>query len=128
MPKEYNRTTRIADLIQKELAIVLQQEIADQRLRFITITFVKVSKDLAFADILFTQLDSYFQGQPVTKEITVKLLKKASSRLRYCLAQRLRLRVIPELRFFYDDLNEQGQRLHDLIDKALTKDKVKRSE
>ncbi len=121
MPKEYSRITRIADLIQRELTVILQQEIADPRLRFITITSVKVSRDLAFADILLTQ------GQQTTKEVTIKLLKKAASRLRYALAQRLKLRIVPALRFFYDDLEVKRQRLHNLIDHAIEKDKAKRS-
>ena len=128
MSKEYSRITRIADLIKKELTTVLQQEIADPRLQFITFTAVKVSKDLAFADILFTQLDlEYLQGNHSTKEVTVRLLQKAASRLRYALAQRLKLRVVPTLRFFYDDLDAQAQRLHDLIDRAIIKDKARRS-
>lgn len=126
MPKEYNRITRIADLIQKELTVVLQREIADPRLRFITITSIKVSKDLAFADILFTQLD--FEHAVSHKEVTVTLLKKAAPRLRYALAKRLNLRIVPSLRFFYDDLETQGQHLHDLIDKAIINDQEKRSE
>jgi ribosome-binding factor A len=128
MPKEFSRTERIADLIHKELMGILQKEIADPRLRFITITSVKVTKDLAFADILFTQLDVENLQDTPRKAESVKLLKKAASRLRYVLAQRLKLRVIPLLRFFYDDLDVQNQRLHDLIDKAVTNDKAKRSE
>lgn len=128
MPKEYSRTERIADLIHKELTAVLQKEIADSRLRFITVTSVKVTKDLSFADILFTQLDlDQPQDKQQSKQVTVKLLKKASSRLRYALAQRLKLRIMPRLRFFYDDLDVQRQRLHDLIDNAIAKDKTKPS-
>lgn len=127
MAKEFSRTERIADLIHKELTAVLQKEIADPRLRFITITSVKVTTDLAFADILFTQLDLSDLQNKRSKAETVKLLKKAASRLRYVLAQRLKLRVIPRLRFFYDDLDVQRQRLHDLIDSAVAKDKAKPS-
>ena len=128
MPKEYSRTERIADLIHKELTAVLQKEIGDPGLRFITITSVKVTKDLSFADILFTQLDATHLQNKQSKEAKVKRLKKAASRLRYILAQRLKLRIIPTLRFFYDDLDIQRQRLHDLIDSVIAKDKAKPSE
>ncbi|WP_218814482.1 30S ribosome-binding factor RbfA [Rickettsiella endosymbiont of Dermanyssus gallinae] len=126
--EEYSRTDRIADLIHKELTVVFQKQIADPRLRFITITAVKVTKDLAFADILFTQIDPEHLQESHYKEITVKLLKKAAPRLRYALAQRLKLRVAPMLRFFYDNLDVQSQRLHDLIDKAVTKDQEKKDQ
>jgi ribosome-binding factor A len=127
MAKEYSRITRIADLIHRELTTILQQEIADPRLRFITITAVKVSRDLAFADILFTKLDVISsRGQQTATEESVKLLKKAASRLRYRLAHKLELRVIPLLRFSYDDSDIQCQRLHHLIDNAVASDKTRR--
>lgn len=127
MPKEFNRIARIAELIQKELSIILKKEISDSRLKFITITAVKVSRDLSFADILFTQIDiEDSNDKPRSKEIRVKLLQKAAARLRYALAQRLRLRIVPSLRFFYDDLLQESHRLHDLIDKAIEKDNAKR--
>ena len=127
MPKEFNRVARIAELIQKELSVILKKEITDSRLKFITITSVKVSRDLSFADILFTQIDvEDSSDKPRSKEIAVKLLQKAAARLRYALAQRLQLRIVPSLRFFYDDLKEESHRLHDLIDKAIEKNKTKR--
>jgi ribosome-binding factor A len=127
MPKEFNRVARIAELIQKELSVILKKEITDSRLKFITITSVKVSRDLSFADILFTQIDvEDSSDKPRSKEIAVKLLQKAAARLRYALAQRLQLRIVPSLRFFYDDLMEESHRLHALIDKAIEKDKAKR--
>ena len=127
MPKEFSRIARIAELIQKELSVILKKEITDSRLKFITITAVKVSRDLSFADILFTQIDvEDSDDKPLSKEIRVKLLQKAAARLRYALAQRLQLRIVPSLRFFYDDLMQESHRLHDLIDKAVENDKVKR--
>lgn len=130
MPKEFSRTTRIADLIQKELSnTILTKEIADSRLKFITITSVKVSRDLSYADILFTQLDvESSNNKQQSKELVVKLLRKAASRLRYALAQRLQLHKVPSLRFFYDDFMEESDRLHSLIDSVIAKDKAKRSE
>jgi ribosome-binding factor A len=127
MPKEFSRIARIAELIQKELSVILKKEITDSRLKFITITAVKVSRDLSFADILFTQIDvEESDDKPLSKEIRVKLLQKAAARLRYALAQRLQLRIVPNLRFFYDDLIQESHRLHDLIDKAIENDKAKR--
>jgi ribosome-binding factor A len=129
MAKEYSRTERIADLIHKELTAILQKEIADRQLRFVTITSVKVTKDLAFADILFTQLNfNSVQDKQAQQLASVERLKKAAPYLRHLLAQQLKqLRIIPRLRFFYDDLESKSQHLHDLIDQAITQDKIKRS-
>lgn len=128
MPKEFNRVARIGDLIKRELTTLLQTEIADVRLKFITITSVKVSRDLSLADIYFTKIDiEDSNNKQLSQEITAKLLKKAATRLRYVLAQRLQLRIIPHLRFFYDNLTEEAYRLHDLIDRVVTEDKTKHS-
>lgn len=128
MPKEFNRVDRVADLIQKELSQhILNKEIADNRLKFITITLVKVSRDLSYADILFTQLDvENLNNKRQSKELAVKLLRKAAARLRYVLAQRLQLQKMPRLRFFYDDFMEESTRIHNLIDRVIAKDKAKR--
>lgn len=130
MPKEFNRVDRVADLIQKELSQhILNKEIADTRLKFITITSVKVSRDLSYADILFTQLDvESSNDKQQSKELAVKLLRKAATRLRYVLAQRLQLQKMPRLRFFYDNFMEESTRIHNLIDRVIAKDKSKRSE
>ncbi|EDP46614.1 30S ribosome-binding factor RbfA [Rickettsiella grylli] len=130
MQKNSNRVARIADLIKKELSNhILNKEIADSRLKFITITSVKVSRDLSYADILFTQLSvENSDEKQKDKELAVQLVRKASARLRYALAQRLHLYKIPRLRFFYDDFLEESHRLHCLIEQAMTKDKSKRTE
>jgi ribosome-binding factor A len=130
MPKEFSRTARIADLIQKELSNnIFNKEIADSRLKFITITSVKVSRDLSYADIFFTQLDlENSNDKQQSKELAVKLLRKAAARLRYALARRLQLYKVPNLRFFYDDFMEESDRIHSLIDNIIAKDKAKRSE
>jgi ribosome-binding factor A len=130
MPKEFSRTARIADLIQKELSNnIFNKQIADSRLKFITITSVKVSRDLSYADIFFTQLDvENSNDKQQSKELAVKLLRKAAARLRYALARRLQLYKVPSLRFFYDDFMEESDRIHSLIDNVIAKDKAKRSE
>jgi ribosome-binding factor A len=130
MPKEFSRTARIADLIQKELSNnIFNKQIADSRLKFITITSVKVSRDLSYADIFFTQLDvENSNDKQQSKELVVKLLRKAAARLRYALAGRLQLYKVPSLRFFYDDFMEESDRIHSLIDNVIAKDKAKRSE
>ncbi len=130
MQKEFSRVVRIADLIKKELSNpILNREIADKRLKFITITSVSVSRDLSYADIFFTQLAVENSSEKQKdKALAVKLLRKAAARLRYALAQRLHLYKIPSLRFFYDDFLEESNRLHHLIDQAVAKDKLKRTE
>lgn len=129
MAAEFNRTERIAEAIQKTLTQILLQKITDPTLRFITFTAVKVSRDLSFADIQFTQLHeaSSPQQKALSEQMTLKRLQQLSTRLRYLLAQQLNLRIVPKLRFFYDYDQEKSLHLHNLIDQAVAQDEKKRA-
>lgn len=120
MPKEYSRTQRVADLLQREIATLIQQELQDPRLSLITVTTVQVARDLAHAKIFVTQL----KENPDTV-LTVNLLNKASKHLRFLLAQDLKLRIVPQLTFVYDTSIAHSAHLSALIDKAVAEDNDK---
>jgi len=114
MPKDYSRTLRIADQIQRELADLIRNELKDRRVGMITLTDVEVSQDYAHAKIFYTTL-----GSEEDNFLTGKGLEHAARFLRSQLSHRLRLRVVPQLHFIYDESVERGIRLSQLIDKAV---------
>ncbi len=116
----YSRTQRVADQIQKEMAGLIQSEIKDPRLGMITVTAVDISRDLTVADVYITQLVSH--GVDVDKKQIIEILGRAVGFLRSRLARLMKLRVVPELRFHYDDSVEHGRYLSSLIDKAVSQD------
>jgi ribosome-binding factor A len=114
----YKRNDRIADLLQRETAYLLQREMKDPRLRgLITVSAVTLSKDLAHAKVYITQLDT---ERPEVESIqnTLKILNAARGHLRTELAGRLKLRIMPELTFLYDDSVSRSAHLNRLIDDA----------
>lgn len=117
MPKDYSRGRRIADQIQRELSDIIRLEIKDPRVGMVTITDVEVSQDNAHAKVFFTAL-----GEPVQQEAAERALNHAAGFLRSALAQRLKLRTVPQLRFDYDASVERGMRLSKLIDQAVSGD------
>ncbi|MEE9222019.1 MAG: 30S ribosome-binding factor RbfA [Nitrosomonadaceae bacterium] len=117
MPKGYSRTLRIADQIQRELADLIRNELKDRRVGMITLTDVEVSQDYAHAKIFYTTL-----GSKEDNFLTDKGLEHATGFLRSQLSHRLRLRVVPQLHFIYDESVERGIRLSQLIDKAVEQD------
>lgn len=117
MARDFSRTDRIADVIQKELAQIIQQEVKDPRVGMITIAEVKVSKDLAYAKIYV----SVMLEEQATE--TVATLNKAAGFLRGLLAKRIQIRVMPSLLFVYDDTTIKANRLSKLIDDACAQDK-----
>lgn len=126
MAKENSRIRRIADQIQRDLSVLIQQEVKDPRLGMVTINAVKVSRDLSYADVYFTCMvfgDDADATQARSEQ--EKLLNKAAGFLRSMLAQELKLRVMPQLRFHYDQVIESGARLTGLIDEALRQDQAR---
>lgn len=118
MPKDYSRGRRIADQIQRELSDIIRLEIKDPRVGMVTITDVEVTQDNAHAKVFFTTL-----GEPVQQEAAGRALNHAAGFLRSALAQRLKLRTVPQLRFDYDASVERGMRLSRLIDEAVSSDR-----
>lgn len=119
MPKEFSRTGRVADVLQRELAQIIQKEMRDPRVGMITISEVRVTKDLAQAKVFVSILDD---NEDKVKQV-MKALNDAAGFLRSQLAGKLTLRTTPKLFFTYDDSLIRGNRLHKLIDEAVAKDK-----
>jgi ribosome-binding factor A len=115
MPKDYPRSRRIAEQIQRELSDVIRLELKDPRVGMVTITDVEVSQD--YAKIFFTLL-----GDAGKIAETTTGLERAAGFLRSELAHRLKLRIVPQLQFKYDVSVERGVHLSRLIDEAVATD------
>ena len=111
------RQRRVADQIRRELSEIIRLELKDPRVAMITLTDVEVSPDLSHAKVFFTQL-----GDAAVREATAAGLKRAAGFLRSALGQRVKIYVTPELHFVYDDSIENGIRLSQLIDAAVSSD------
>ncbi len=117
--QEYSRTQRVAEQLQRELAALIQFDIQDPRIGMVTISRVKLSRDLSHAQILVTVLDD---NKLITSEQSIKALNNAARFMRTQLAQRMNMRIVPNLRFCYDSSLRQGNYISDLIDQARATD------
>lgn len=135
------RVQRVADQIQREIATLIQLEISDPRVGMVSVTSVDVSKDLSYANVFVTVLntpgdsDSLNQSQEekgkldkLEIEENLRALNKAAGYLRTLLAKKLKLRTVPKLQFRYDASIERGQYLSSLIDDALAADQEQSGE
>jgi len=121
MARDFPRARRVADQIQRELAAdLVRSEISDPRLSLLTITDVEVSRDLAHAKVFFSTLKA--EERVVAQEI----LDSAAGFLRAEIGGRMRLRVVPQLRFQYDDSIERGMQMDALIDSVRAEDRARR--
>jgi ribosome-binding factor A len=118
MQKDSSRVHRISALLKRELAALIQQEMNDPRVAKATLTDVDVAPDLSHAKIYVTHLDGVEHARGL-----IKALNHAAGFLRRRVAQRVDLRVVPDLRFLYDESVERGVNLSRLIDEARARDK-----
>lgn len=118
MAKEFSRSRRVGEQIQRELAELVQRELKDPRLGMVTISAVELSRDMGVAKVFFTVF-----GEGHDEKQTLEALNHANGFLRRELGHRMMLRTVPELRFFYDHSIENGSRLSALINRAVASDK-----
>ena len=105
------RLTRIGDRIKQEISeMLVRQELQDPRLIGVTITDVKVDRELAFASIYVSALE----GSERSKEI-LDGFESASSYIRKLLSMRIELRSFPRLRFFWDPTPERADRIEQIL-------------
>lgn len=106
---ESSRPKRVAEAIKNELTLLLLQQVADPRLTGVTVSRVEVAPDLKQARIFFTV--------PVGRESgpALKGMQRAKGFFRSHLAKMLNLRYTPELLFYFDNLNEEMQRIDSLL-------------
>jgi ribosome-binding factor A len=116
------RLQRISDRIRNELAEMLVKEVQDPRLSGISVTDVKVDRELAFADIYVSAVE----GQERTREV-MEGLHSASGFLRRELAVRVDLRVFPKLRFHWDPTPERADHIERILAGLRSEEEAKNS-
>ena len=116
MAQEFSRTSRIGEVIMRELAQMIQQEVSDPRVGMVTVSHVDVTSDLKYAKVYVTRLNGVESDQDVDECIAG--LTNAAGFLKRGIAKRVEIRTIPELRFHYDKSLEHGFHMDELIAKA----------
>ncbi|GAB6137609.1 30S ribosome-binding factor RbfA [Halanaerobaculum tunisiense] len=106
----HHRQQRVASLIQEEVSDLLQREMKDPRIGFVSVTDVEVSGDLRHAKIFVSILGDD------DKEETMEALQSAEGFVRTEIGQRIRLRHTPEVIFRYDDSIERGARIFEILE------------
>ena len=119
MAREYARTDRVGQQIQKEIAVILMREVKDPRLSMTTVSAVEVTRDLAYAKIFVT----FFTNEQTEIDSSIEVLNDAAGFIRSLLAKSLRARIMPNLRFVYDKSLAEGVRMSALVDNAVASDK-----
>lgn len=111
--KDYSRNERISSQIHRELVSLIRHSLKDPRIGDPSILEVKVSKDLSVAHVYFSLLDATHSQQ------TEKALNSAAGFLHRELGKMLKVRIVPQLKFHYDDTDVKAQQMDALIQTAM---------
>ncbi len=131
MAKEFSRSQRVGDHIQKELATIIQMPVRDAGLGLVTVSAVDLSTDLAYAKIFVTCLgiDHTKSGQldnnkddALGRAEVLAMLNDNAAQFRHQLSKILTTRTVPKLQFMFDESLEQANRLTSLIDSLHSED------
>jgi ribosome-binding factor A len=120
MPREFHRSRRVEEQIQRALVDLIRREVRDPRVGPVTITEVEVSRDLSHARVFFLPFDS---SRPAAE--VLEALKSAAGFLHIQLRKHLKMRQVPELRFEIDETIDKAARLSSLIHAAVASDQAR---
>ena len=101
---------RLNSTFVKEISYILQNEVKDNSIKFVTVTGCEITSDLSYAKVFVTIFDKEKKGE------TLKALEGAKSFIRGELSKRVDIRHTPELRFVFDESIEYGEKIDKLID------------
>ena len=100
---------RMNNLFVKEISSILHNEIKDDNIKFVSVTGCEITNDLSFAKVYFTSISN------LTKEQIEKEMNEASGFIRTELASKIDIRIIPKLKFVYDESIEYGNRIESIL-------------
>ncbi len=117
MPRDFKRAERVGGQLRRELAQLVQLEVKNPGVGFVSISDVEVTRDLAHARVFVTVFE-----EDKARE-SIEALNRAAGYLRRRLSQEMRIRSVPELHFLHDASVETGARMDELIASAVAADK-----
>lgn len=117
--KKTRRSTQVGSTIQAEISAILQREVSDPEIGFVTITDVELSPDLRLARVFVSSF-----GSPEQQKRSVAALERNRSRVRHFLAQRASLRYTPELEFRLDSSIGRADKIEKILHKVLPKEET----
>ncbi len=106
------RPERVQEALRQEISKIVQGEMKDPRIGFITITKVDLTKDLRYAKVYFSVL-----GEDKDKKLALKGLANAKGYIKGLLADRIKLRFMPEIVFVVDESIEHPKHIYGILDK-----------
>ena len=107
---------RLNSTFVKEISYILQNEVKDDHIKFVSVTGCDISSEFSYAKVYVTVLDDN------KKNTTLEALNNAKSFIRGELSKRVEIRHTPELKFIFDKSIEYGNKIENLIEEIHEKE------
>ncbi len=101
------------DFLREEISMIVQREIKDPGLGFVTVIDVKMSEDLKYAKVFYS-----VYGSDEEREMTAEALKRATSYVKHLLGERVRMKYMPDITFVFDTEQEKAARIDAILKRA----------
>lgn len=111
------RSERVGEQLKKELSEIINQKLKNPNIGFVTVTEVEVTGDLSIASVYVTVL-----GEERDRKKSLEALEKSKGFMKSEIAKRMDLRIVPDLKFVYDESVDYGNKIERMI-AELNKDK-----
>lgn len=122
MARNSSRSGRLSDLMHREIAKLIRDECTDPRLGMVTISGVAVTDDLSFARVYVTVLEDD------KRNASIEALNGAAGFFRTQLSKHLTLRIVPKIKFIYDNSLITGSRMDQLLNSVKSNDQEEQEE
>ncbi|WP_367670457.1 30S ribosome-binding factor RbfA [Sodalis-like secondary symbiont of Drepanosiphum platanoidis] len=106
------RNIKLCQEIKKSISVILQEKISDNRIKYIYVIEVKISRDLSYAKIFINSIKKKNINEMKKK---IKILQKASKFIRFFLSKKINIRITPKLYFIYDNSLEKSIKIYSLL-------------
>ena len=117
-----SRQEKVQEALKRHVSGIIQSELKDPRLGFVTITKAEITKDLSYAKIFFSVL-----GKDEAYKKTKEALDSSMGFIRRLIAQRMQLRITPEITFKEDRTGEYSVRIEEVLNQIKELNEPKKS-
>jgi ribosome-binding factor A len=107
-----SRIERVEEEIRQQVSMIIQRDLHDPRIGFVTVIRVQASPDLKTANVYFTTIE-----KNKSFEDTVAALEQASGYVRRLIGERIKIKFTPKINFVYDDTQAEQNRIDELLDR-----------
>ncbi|RIY34103.1 ribosome-binding factor A [Psittacicella hinzii] len=114
MVKVFKRSDRVASELKRQISIILQKDINTKQIGMVVVTDLQISPDLMYSKVFVSFLNTQ-SSEALTPAEKIEILTKQVPYIRSLVAKAIKLRVVPEIKFIYDDSADKYEQINQVL-------------